>query len=68
MDIEGCVDCEGTCSSLDIIGCRLVTHEEAEKAFKDSIRKLPSERYVRFANHLQQHYPTTYKIFRAFGF
>lgn len=68
MDIEGCVDCDGTCSGLDVIGCELVSHDEVERQFNDTIKKLPSEKYVGFMNHLQQHYQTTYRIFRAFGF
>ena len=68
MTIDESVDCYGTCSGLSLTGCRIVSHEEAEKAFRDAIKKLPSERYAGFMNHLQQNYPTTYKIFRAFGF
>lgn len=68
-DLDASVDCDNdTCSSLDIVGCRLIPYDEVERQFDDAIKRLPSERYVGFMNHLQQHYPTTYKIFRAFGF
>ena len=73
MTIDESVDCYGTCSGLSLTGCRLIPHDEVERdeverQFDDAIKKLPSERYAGFMNHLQQNYPTTYKIFRAFGF
>jgi hypothetical protein len=68
MDLDGCVDCDGTCSGLDVIGSRSIPHDEIERQFDDTLKKLPSERYAGFMNYLQQNHSTTYKIFRAFGF
>ena len=68
MDLEGSVDCDGSCSGLDLVGQRLVSHDECNRAFDDAISKLPSERYVGFMNKLQDNYPTIYRVAKILGF
>lgn len=68
MVLEKSVDCDGTCSSLDTIGCELEYHEEVERQFKKSLKPSFSERYSGFMSNLQQNYPATYKVLRVLGF
>jgi len=71
MRLEESVDCDGTCSTLDPIGCEIIPHQEVEKQLDKSLKSLPSEtyyKYVGFMHSLQRNYPTTYKILKCFGF
>lgn len=68
LDEDASVDCDGICSSLDTIGCKLVSHKEVEKECDKAIKKLPSERYVGIMNNLQTNHPVLYKMARYLGF
>lgn len=68
MALEESVDCDGTCSSLDIIGCKLVSHEEVERQFEKALRPSYSERYAGFMSYLQQNYPTIHEVLKVFRF
>jgi hypothetical protein len=62
--------CDGTCSTLDGIGIRIVSHEEIEADLDKSLKYLDrtveqeerKNRYQQFMSNIQQKHPTTYKI------
>lgn len=65
-DLDASVDCdEDSCSCLDLVGCELVSREECNRRLDEAIKSLPSPRYVKFMNYLQQHFPRTYRAVRT---
>ena len=68
MDLEGSVDCDGTCSSLDLIGCEVVSHEECNRQMDEAIASLPSEKHTKLMNYLQNKHATIYRVLYNLGF
>lgn len=65
---EGSTDCDGSCSSLDAIGCELVSHQEANRQFDEAIRRLPLEKYAGFMDYIETNHPRVYRALKRIGF
>ena len=63
MDLEASTDCDGSCSGLDLVGQRLVSHEECNNLCDEAIDRLKPN----FIEKLQDKYPRFYGFLRKIG-
>jgi hypothetical protein len=49
MSIDDC--CDGSCSSLDAVGCEIISHEEVNKRLDKSLKYSLRERYELLFNN-----------------
>jgi len=70
----GLEDCDGECSGLDPIGCKLVSHEEIEQGFDESLKKLDriirdterASKYLERRKSLRENHPFLYRVLNFF--
>jgi hypothetical protein len=57
-------ECDGSCSSMDPVGSRLVPHAEVEAGFD---RALGLSWYDRFMRSMERNHPGAYKFLKSVG-
>jgi hypothetical protein len=68
MGLDESVDCDGSCSGLDTVGMRIVSHKECERAYRDAIARLPSERLSRVSKYVERTYSAVCSFLYNLGF
>ena len=69
MGLDGCCDCDGSCSGMSVVGARFVSHEEVERDFEKTMKRL--DRTIRCEERrmsLQENHSYVYGVLRAVGF
>ncbi len=57
--------CDGSCSSLDLVGVRTISHAEVERTLNKSLDSVFRDKYSIFMDNVKTKYPRAYKALRA---
>lgn len=59
--------CDDSCSWMDLIGCKMLSHEEIEMGLDKNLRYNPILEYNFFIDNLREKHPRLYGLVKKLG-